>query len=70
MSVAIASPNKDLQVLLQELSKTNPDLKLLKFKTESLGIPFSSDLITLMSEVLVYLSKSQPHKNRLKEKNT
>lgn len=60
----------DLNVLVQELSKTNPDSKLIKNKTDILGIPYSSDLIILMSEVLVYLSKSNKPapKGRLKEK--
>lgn len=59
----------DLNILVQELSKSNPDSKLLKSKTDILGIPYSPDLIILMSEVLVYLSKSkQTHKGRLKEK--
>ena len=49
----------DLQVLVKELSKTNPDLKLIQSKTAALGIPYSSDLIVLMSEILVYLSKSK-----------
>lgn len=51
--------NVDLQVLVKELSKTNPDLKLIQSKTAVLGIPYSSDLIVLMSEILVYLSKSK-----------
>lgn len=49
----------DLQVLVKELSKTNPDLKLIQSKTAALDIPYSSDLIVLMSEILVYLSKSK-----------
>ena len=68
MSVMLATPNKDLQTLVQELSKTNPDSKLIKNKTEILGIPYSADLIILMSEVLVYLSKTNSPKIRMKEK--
>ena len=60
--------SQDLQVLVKELSKSNPDSKLLKTKTDVLGIPYSSDLIILMSEVLVYLSKTDSQKPRLKEK--
>lgn len=63
-----SAPNEDLQTLVQELSKTNPDSKLIKNKTDVLGIPYSSDLIILMSEVLVYLSKNTNKKNNLKEK--
>lgn len=64
-----ANGSPDLNILVQELSKSNPDSKLLKSKTDVLGIPYSPDLIILMSEVLVYLSKSkQTHKGRLKEK--
>lgn len=67
MSV-VSNSSQDLQVLVKELSKTNPDSKLLKNKTDVLGIPYSSDLIILMSEVLVYLSKNDNKKPRLKEK--
>ena len=67
---ANAKSSPDLNILVQELSKTNPDSKLIRNKTDILGIPYSSDLIILMSEVLVYLSKSNnpPNKARLKEK--
>lgn len=68
MSVEVLTNNKDLQTLVQELSKTNPDSKLIKNKADLLGIPYSSDLIILMSEVLVYLSKSKHAKDRSKEK--
>ncbi len=69
MSVLLNSTTgQDLQVLVKELSKTNPDSKLVKTKTDVLGIPYSSDPIILMSEVLVYLSKSENKKSRLKEK--
>lgn len=60
--------NEDLKTLVQELSKTNPNPDLIKNKTDVLGIPYSADLIILMSEVLVYLSKSNNKKGRLKEK--
>lgn len=66
MSVTVQ--NQDLQVLVKELSKTNPDAKLIKNKTDVLGIPYSQDLIVLMSEVLVYLSKSETKKVNFKEK--
>lgn len=49
--------NEDLKTLVQELSKTNPNAELIQAKTTVLGIPYSSDLIIMMSEVLVYLSK-------------
>lgn len=62
-----SAPNDDLQTLVHELSKTNPDSKLIKTKTDILGIPYSNDLIILMSEVLVYLSKKPNKKNNLKE---
>ena len=68
MSVDVLNNNKDLQTLVQELSKTNPDSKLIKNKADLLGIPYSADLIILMSEVLVYLSKSKRAKDRSKEK--
>jgi len=67
MSV-VQNSTQDLQVLVKELSKNNPDSKLIKTKTDILGIPYSSDLIILMSEVLVYLSKSETKKTRFKEK--
>lgn len=66
--MSVKANSQDLQVLVKELSKTNPDSKLIKNKTDVLGIPYSSDLIILMSEVLVYLSKNQGKKARLKEK--
>lgn len=69
MSVNVSTVNKDLQTLVQELSKTNPDSKLIKNKTETLGISYSPDVIILMSEVLVYLSKNNLPKRRLKEKS-
>lgn len=59
---------EDLKILVTELSKTNPNAELIKNKTGILGIPYSSDLIILMSEVLVYLSNSDKKKGRLKEK--
>jgi hypothetical protein len=65
--MSVTAYSQDLQILVQELSKTNPDSKLIKTKSDILGIPYSSDIIILMSEVLVYLSK-QNKKNKLKEK--
>ncbi len=50
--------SKDLQILLQELAKSNPEARLVKSKIDILGIPYNSDLIILLSEVLVYLSKN------------
>ncbi len=63
-----SASSQDLQTLVQELSKTNPDSKLIRNKADVLGIPYSADLIILMSEVLVYLSKNTNQKGRLKEK--
>ncbi len=60
--------NKDLNQLVQELSKKNPDPKFIKDKTNLLGIPYSQDLIILMSEVLVYISQANEKKASLKEK--
>ena len=60
--------NEDLNVLVQELSKKNPNPQLLKSKTDVLGIPYSADVIILMSEVLVYLSKNDRKRSILKEK--
>lgn len=69
MSATVSATSTDLQTLVQELSKTNPDSRLIKSKTEVLGIPYSPDLIILMSEVLVYLSKTKTlPKMRSKEK--
>lgn len=62
--------NEHLNVLVQELSKKNPNVELIKTKTNLLGIPYSNDLIILMSEVLVYLSKSPQQPPFLKEKPT
>ncbi len=69
MAAKFLTSNSDLQTLVHELSKTNPDSKLIKHKTEVLGIPYSHDVITLMSEVLVYLSENNPKgKSRMKDK--
>ncbi len=54
----------DLQKLINELSKNRPDVGVVKRKTETLGIPYNPDLIVLMSEVLVYLSKNPANKKR------
>ena len=62
--------NEHLNVLVQELSKKNPNVDLIKDKTNLLGIPYSNDLIVLMSEVLVYLSAHTNKKPYLKEKQT
>lgn len=59
MPVLASTLSSDLQVLVQELSKKNPDSKLVKSKTELLGIPYSADEIIMMSEVLVYISKNK-----------
>ena len=63
------STSEHLQVLVQELSKANPDSRLIKKKTDVLGIPYSPDLIILMSEVLVYLSNNKNEKIRPKDKS-
>lgn len=60
--------NEDLKTLVQELSKKNPNAELIKNQTKILGIPYSSDLIILMSEVLVYLSNNETKKSIMKEK--
>lgn len=60
--------NEDLKTLVQELSKKNPNVDLIKNQTKVLGIPYSADLIILMSEVLVYLSNSEPKRSSLKDK--
>ncbi len=62
--------NDHLNILVQELSKKNPNIDLIKDKTNVLGITYSTDLIILMSEVLVYLSASEKKKPFLKEKQT
>lgn len=65
----IIEQNTDLNMLVQELSKNNPDHRIIKDKTSLLGIPYSQDLIILMSEILVFMSKSDQKKpNTLKDK--
>lgn len=66
--MSVQAYSQDLQILVQELSKTNPNEKVIKNKTDQLGIPYSPDLIILMSEVLVFLSKTESKKSRYKEK--
>jgi hypothetical protein len=64
----ISYDNEHLNVLVLELSKNNPNADLIKSKTDLLGIPYSPDMIILMSDVLVYLSKNpQPKRNLLKD---
>ncbi len=60
--------NDDLNVLVHELAKKSPNLQTIKNKTEILGIPYSADLIVLMSEVLVFLSKNEVKRPVMKEK--
>lgn len=62
--------NEHLNVLVQELSKKNPDRQTLKNKTTLLKIPFSDDLIILMSEILCFISKNEKKLMPVKEKNT
>ncbi len=66
--MAAAANSESLRVLVAELSKVNPDVKVIKNKTDTLGIPFNADPIILMSEVLVYLSQLGKTKAILKEK--
>lgn len=60
--------NEDLNILVQELSKKNPNPQLIKSKTDIIGIPYSSDLIILMSEVLVFISQNEAKPSAMKEK--
>ncbi|MBC7465498.1 MAG: hypothetical protein H7256_05850 [Bdellovibrio sp.] len=63
----ISYDNEHLNVLVLELSKNNPNAEVLKSKSEVLGIPYSPDMIILMSDVLVYLSKNPQKPNIMKE---
>ena len=65
----IKHDDQHLDILVQELSKSSPNTDTVKSKTELLGIPYNQDLIVLMSDVLVYLSKQPRKKPHLKEKN-
>lgn len=69
-STTFSSANADLQTLVQELAKNNPDKKLIKNKSLALGIPYSTDLITLMSEVLLYLSRNNLANNASKNRKS
>ena len=60
--------NEHINQLVLELSKSNPNVEIVKSKTEILGIPFNPDIIILMSDVLVYLSELSKQKSPLKEK--
>lgn len=60
--------DQHLDVLVQELSKTSPNSETVKSKTQILGIPYNADMIALMSDVLVYLSKQPRKKSPMKEK--
>ena len=63
----ISYDNEHLNVLVLELSKNNPNADILKTKSEALGIPYNPDMIILMSDVLVYLSKNPQKPNIMKE---
>ncbi len=63
----IQHDNEHLNLLVRELSKTNPSAEIIKSKTGILGIPYNPDLIILMSDVLVYLSKKPKKKSPMKE---
>lgn len=60
--------NEHLNALVLELSKNNPNADVIKSKTEILGIPYSPDMIILMSDVLVYISKNPQKRPTLKDK--
>lgn len=60
--------NEHINQLVMELSKAKPNVELVKAKTGILGIPYSSDIIILMSDVLVYISELSKQKPPLKEK--
>jgi hypothetical protein len=62
----ITYDNEHLNVLVLELAKNSPNAHVIKNKAEVLGIPYSVDMIILMSDVLVYLSKN-PQKPSLKD---
>lgn len=67
-SIMIQQDNDHLNLLVRELSKSNPNHDIIKSNTQTLGIPYNPDLIILMSDVLVYLSKHSKKKNLPKEK--
>ena len=60
--------DENLHLLVRELSKSHPNTEIIKSKTQVLGIPYSADLIILMSDVLVYLAKQPKKKPSMKEK--
>ncbi len=64
----IQQDNDHLNLLVRELSKNNPNHDIIKFNTQSLKIPYNTDLIILMSDVLIYLSKHSNKKTLPKEK--
>jgi hypothetical protein len=57
-----------VNILVQELTKKNPNTDLIKNKTEVLGIRYNPDLIVLMTEVLVFLSQKENKKSFMKDK--
>lgn len=59
--------NEHINQLVMELSKIDPSTDVIKSKTDILGIPYSPDIIILMSDVLVYLSENRKPQS-LKEK--
>ena len=64
----IKQDDQHLDILVQELSKNSPNSETVKSKTQILGIPYNQDLIAMMSDVLVFLSKQPRKKPHLKEK--
>jgi hypothetical protein len=56
---------KDISALVSELSKTKPNLVLVKSICEKTGFKYSEDLIQLMSDILMNIDK--PKKTMIKQ---
>ncbi len=63
---------KDISVLVSELSKTKPNLALVKSVCEKTGFQYSDDLIQLMSDILMNIDASKKNSSsnlKLKQNN-
>lgn len=57
---------QNLSLLVTELSKTKPDLNLVKSMCQKTGFKYSTDLIQLMSDILMTMNSKKTAKNQAK----
>jgi hypothetical protein len=60
---------QNLSQLVTELSKTKPDLNLVKSMCQKTGFKYSTDLIQLMSDILMTMNFKKAAKSQTKNLN-